>query len=279
MGDHFGMRTAIVTLAKDEDFYAEEWLDYHFRLGVDDIWLFQHDGWRYKGRRFSGLHYCEAGWNCQQRDLLNDWLRIYRKEYDWVLFIDLDEFVCLKNGENDIKTFLNRFDDCNGVCLNWRLFGDSGLSEGENHCVLERFTRCEPGLSIWVKCALHTSRAPEDSWLADVHSLMVGTDIRKTIVVVPKVSNTSKLHCQTQLSLNQCDLSECLSSAYLAHFRVKTHQEYLRRVARNARYWNLSSAKEVEAVERKFNEFNHNEVEELALLNFQRTGRFLLDSK
>lgn len=125
------MKTAICVLAKDEDQYIEEWLEYHFKLGIDDIFVIQHDNWHYAGRHFSGLHLSSVCHNTRQEEALNECLFRIKDDFDWILFIDVDEFIVLKNGDNDIKTFLSRYDDYSGVCFNWRLYGDSRSSE--NH--------------------------------------------------------------------------------------------------------------------------------------------------
>lgn len=43
------MKKAICAIAKNEDKYIDEWAEYHFKLGIDDIFIFQND-WRYNGR-------------------------------------------------------------------------------------------------------------------------------------------------------------------------------------------------------------------------------------
>ena len=39
------MKVALFTLAKDEDNYIEEFLDYYIKLGFDDIFVYQNN-WR-----------------------------------------------------------------------------------------------------------------------------------------------------------------------------------------------------------------------------------------
>src|SRR5512137_343420 len=36
-------KIAIVCIAKDEDQYIQEWIDYHLKLGVDEIVLYEHN--------------------------------------------------------------------------------------------------------------------------------------------------------------------------------------------------------------------------------------------
>lgn len=40
------MKIGICAIAKDENFYIEEWIRYHLKLGVDQIYIFQNN-WRY----------------------------------------------------------------------------------------------------------------------------------------------------------------------------------------------------------------------------------------
>ena len=41
------MKIAIVCIAKDEDNYLREWLDYHFKIGFDHIYVYQNN-WHFK---------------------------------------------------------------------------------------------------------------------------------------------------------------------------------------------------------------------------------------
>lgn len=34
------MKTALVAIAKDEDNYLKEWVEYHLKIGFDDVYVF-----------------------------------------------------------------------------------------------------------------------------------------------------------------------------------------------------------------------------------------------
>lgn len=273
------MKTAIAALAKEEDPYIDEWLDYHFRLDFDEIHLLQHGGWEYAGRGFQNsgsLVRHSIPHAVRQTDALNAWLDEWRDAFDWVLFSDIDEFVCLKNGDNDIKAFLERYDGFNGLCLNWRLFGNAGRAEDGDYRVVARFTRCARRLDPTVKQLVHCARAGADAHLESVHTVMVGRDTRRTIRVYPEIANASGLHCQERLGINMADLPECLETAYLAHYKCKTLGEYRKRLARNSHYFNICGTPADFALALgRYYDFNRNEAEELALRRFQETGRFV----
>jgi len=42
-------KIALVTMAKDEDYYLQEWIDYHLKLQFDDIFIYQNN-WRFKNQ-------------------------------------------------------------------------------------------------------------------------------------------------------------------------------------------------------------------------------------
>ena len=62
------------------------------------------------------------------------------KEYDWLIFYELDEFIHLNN-YSSIKTFLNekRFASCQIIYLNLVCHTDNNLLYYENKSLAERF--------------------------------------------------------------------------------------------------------------------------------------------
>jgi len=61
------------------------------------------------------------------------------KEYDWLFFFDIDEFISLDYKYSDIFEFLNDFNDFDGIKVQWRMYGDNGELFYENKPVIERF--------------------------------------------------------------------------------------------------------------------------------------------
>jgi len=51
------MKIALVSIAKDEDNYLEEWIKYNFKLGFDDIFIYE-DEWHSKfENKFENVHF------------------------------------------------------------------------------------------------------------------------------------------------------------------------------------------------------------------------------
>lgn len=62
-----------------------------------------------------------------QMKAYNDFIDNRRIGYDFAAFFDVDEFLCLK-ADQSLEAFLCRYRDVYGVGVNWRVFGDNGLS-------------------------------------------------------------------------------------------------------------------------------------------------------
>ena len=85
------MKTALVAIARNEEHYLKEWYEYNRKIGFDDIFVYENN-WRYKGEVPSYVHLIEWDGTCQQLPAYNDFIENKRANFDWALFIDVDEF-------------------------------------------------------------------------------------------------------------------------------------------------------------------------------------------
>lgn len=144
------MNVCICAIAKCENLYIKEWVDYHLNLGFDHIYLYDNneiDGERisevidddrvtivnYRGRHQLS---CET-----QVKAYNECYRTYAVDYDWIMFIDIDEFLTLNDHDN-IKDFLEQpwCRKANAIRFHWLCYSDSGNLHYEDVPVLDRFT-------------------------------------------------------------------------------------------------------------------------------------------
>lgn len=157
------LKVALVCIAKDEDNYIEEWIDYHKKLGFDDIFVYQNN-WTSKFSKTNIAKFIQFDGFGQQVNAYNDFIKKYYFDYDFAAFFDVDEFLVLKQHKN-IKDFLQNYTDFQGISISWRIFGDSNLSklsdqerEKLGNSVLKRFTMCEnkydPNAKIIINLAL-----------------------------------------------------------------------------------------------------------------------------
>lgn len=141
----------LCAIARNEGPYLIEWIAYHRLIGIDHIVLYSNDsddGSDALLARLAALGLIDyrpwPGVEGRSSQLSAYQDAIVRCESRWIAFLDLDEFLNLKN-DASIGEFLARFDgDVAAIALNWRLFGSSGRIEHEAGLVTERFTRASP---------------------------------------------------------------------------------------------------------------------------------------
>ena len=122
------MKVAIIAIAKNENLYVNEWINYHLRMGFDNIIICDND---------DELILPDVINN--DKVIIEDYTKIYgvqqmayrqtfkkyRNEFDWIFFIDIDEFFVLEKHKN-VKEFLSTFPD-NVECIkvSWKHFNDN----------------------------------------------------------------------------------------------------------------------------------------------------------
>jgi len=113
------MSIAVVAIAKNEDRYIEEWVQYYLKLGFDKIYLYENN-WKCLINHDNLIKIPFAG-EQRQMPAYNHFLQTYASKYDCAGFFDIDEVICLKK-HNNIQRFLHDYDEFNGVALNWVMF-------------------------------------------------------------------------------------------------------------------------------------------------------------
>lgn len=124
----------ICAIIKNEHKYLKEWIEYNISLGFDAIHLYEDGGdshisivSRYKQvvlHQFSECErteYNDKDW--KQMDMASHFLKEY--DYDWVAFIDPDEYIRFEKGWS-LEYIDKRFKDNTGIYMLWRMIGSCG---------------------------------------------------------------------------------------------------------------------------------------------------------
>lgn len=134
----------ICAIALNEERYIDEWIEYHFRLGFQCVYLYDNSvtndleslSKKYGNKKVFVIHFPGK---CRQLDAYNHFVNTYRDKHEWGAFIDIDEFIVLRK-YRDICDFLVATCKTGSVGLNWIIFGSSHHEKYEAKPVLERFT-------------------------------------------------------------------------------------------------------------------------------------------
>lgn len=227
----------LVGIAKYENDYIKEWLDYHYNIGFDKIFVYDDgDGdvpyldempelKEYINSGRLGIERC-GGVEAPQ---LKMYLKFY-KEHNaaWIMYLDIDEFLTFseKNAGYSIKTFLNqdKFNDAEMIIFSWLLYGDNGHIQYEKRPVLERFTEPQAGAfvnpnTMLVKCCV-CGNIPGIGF-PNPHSAGRRPEELKTYLPSGKVVEKYN-SCYPELHIEYSD-------AYIRHFFTKSMEEFLQK--------------------------------------------------
>ena len=247
------MKVALVCIAKNEDQYIQEWIDYNKKLGFDDIIIYQND-WRCSIDEPNVIKIEFDGVN-KQREAYYHFIKNNHDKYDWAAFFDIDEFLVLKK-HNNIKDFITDYNDYYAIGINWVLFGDNGHEKIENESsVLKRFTKRQTSINQHVKSIVKMS----SNVLMDVHN-----PFNKP------VTDTNKRLFNGPFNKFGDD-----NIAQINHYFCKTQEEFIEKCNRGR------ADTPLEAHRRTMKDFinhNFNEVEDLSAVNFLYDNNNILNT-
>ena len=247
------MLTAICCIAKSENRYLEEWTDYHLSLGFDHIYLYDNNdpaGERIipsvsENERVTIID-CR-GKTAYQNVAYTDFYKRFGKRYDWIAYIDVDEFITFseQSGLRNIRDFLARFDSqVDIVHLNWMCYGDNDIVDLDDYSVIRRFVFPLP----FDKCIQYDF--PENNHVKFI--IRGGMDIgeRKITVHTPKDGDYRVVDAEGRPCKNDYFKPYDFSTAYIRHYVTKTIYEWLIKISKgNA---NANNASELYPLDRFF---------------------------
>ncbi|MBS0995871.1 glycosyltransferase family 2 protein [Gluconobacter cerinus] len=127
-------KVAAILFVKNEVEDISWWISWHLALGFSDIIIYDdysEDGtWELINSIKNTLNVrClrskESEWfNDRQKLTYLDALDRFREEFDWIIFLDSDEYITIN--DRNVSDFLSRYDDADSVSINWRCYGSNG---------------------------------------------------------------------------------------------------------------------------------------------------------
>jgi len=118
-------------IVRNENIYLPEWIRYHAKLGVEKFIIYDNDSdipvsSELESMIETGLVSVELiHGQTKQFDAYNDCLSNYGSNFKWLAFIDPDEFLVPRT-HNDLRSFMQPYEQFGGLGVNWLVFGSSG---------------------------------------------------------------------------------------------------------------------------------------------------------
>ncbi len=146
----------VVTSMKNEGPFILEWIAYHLSIGVSHFLVYTNDcsdptnalldrlAAHGVVTRIDNPVRPETGEKPQHAALKDATRQEVYRSADWVLTIDLDEFLNVHVGDGTIPEFLAAANHPNVASFTWKFFGNAGIAAFEDRPILEQFTRAAP---------------------------------------------------------------------------------------------------------------------------------------
>ena len=155
----------IITCMKNEGPFILEWIAYHRAIGVDNFLVYTndctdgtddfHDLLQAKGIvQHRDNPFRDTGLKPQHAALQAGESEDIIKNADWVICMDVDEFINIKVGDGTLPDLFEAVGDANMISLTWRLFGNSDIHEYRDAPIIGDYTRC----------AHEMTRKPHQAW-------------------------------------------------------------------------------------------------------------------
>ena len=146
-------RVVLLTMAKDEGPYVLEWVAYHHLMGFTDILAYSNDctdGTDLMLDALAAIGLVTHLDNPPLRDLPPQSRALKRasdhpliRAADWIMVMDLDEFLAVRCGAGQVGCLIDRITAAGATAmpLTWRFFGSAGAQGPDGRLVIERLTR------------------------------------------------------------------------------------------------------------------------------------------
>lgn len=223
------MRIILFTNARDEDSILE-WVVHHLNLGFSHIYITDHKSAIplkevLKNVPSDLITIDRLDGNIDKRVMMHNASNIARdQKYDWMLYLDCDEFLIL-NYDTNVNDFISKYKDYDQLGLNWLMFGTNN-KETFTGTIIENFTRCDNKLNMHIKSFLNlNSPNTQGSEPHNPHVYRL-RDMSKSIGI-----NYSQLNPGTPYFF---DIKQHYSevSAYIAHYVYQSYETYVKRKIR-----------------------------------------------
>lgn len=233
-------KIGLCAIAKCENNYIREWVEYYKNLHFDKIFLFDNND--LDGEHFEEVikDYIDSGFVevINVRGKANQQIECYDKLYhseklsrfDWIAYFDIDEFLHIDT--NNIHSYLSnkKFDNFDGIAFNWKYYDDNNLLSVENNNYsVNRFTH-EHQEKDWqwaqyrftkrilrtnLDLTINSSHGPLNKAQMKEYNYQKDNKITLCNSEGQKINNTIAISNWTH------------KTAYLAHYRFKTISEYI----------------------------------------------------
>lgn len=155
-------KISICGIFKNEAQFLKEWIEYNNMIGVDHFYLYNNNSTDnflevIKPYIDNGLvTYIDFPYDHAQIKAYKHFYETYRKETQWISFLDIDEFF-VPISHNDLPSWINSYERYPVIQIYWKMFGTSGMMQHDkNKLVIEQYHISWSSVYDCGKCFINT---------------------------------------------------------------------------------------------------------------------------
>ena len=234
----------ICAVAKMEELYIREWIIWNKKIGITHIIIGDNNDSNYHIplqpiiQDFIDEGYVELinknDIKRVQNAFYKEIYQLRKREFDFIGFIDIDEFIELPAYENNINNFLSdsKFVNYDAIIIPWLNYGDNDQLYYENKPLKERFIKPilkdQSGIKYFIKSL------PNVLYLISFHNPLLAKTINQYSIKVCdslgdenflKVKKNNQNDKFTQIYVKN---KNYYNNAYISHYITKSTEEYIK---------------------------------------------------
>ena len=228
------IKIALCTVGKKENLYVKEFIEYYINLGIDHIFIYDDNDPNtekisavidHKYKKYITIYDNLKGEAKYQSNVYNDCYKNHNKKFDWLLMIDMDEFLFLTRYK--LKNYLTKsiFNKCDFIKFNWVIPTDNNLIHYDNRSLFKRF-KGPYKKSKFVKSIIR-GNIPKLKY-------MVHSPYESPIRNITCNSSEKKIN-NKEMNLEYMELN--IKESFIIHFKYKSTEEYINKYKRGYRFW------------------------------------------
>lgn len=224
------MKIAVCTMAKKENLYIKEFVDYYIKLGFSHIFIYDNNNPNEEkiSDVINGDKYKDYVTIYENTNEIKNQPTAYttcynnnKNKYDWLFMIDIDEYLIIKN--NTLNNYLSDeiFDKCDFIKIHWIVPTDNNKLHYENKPLLERFKEPynnDTHIKTFVKGNINGLKFI-------IHSPSESPERNVSCNNAGDILNYPEVHFQDVFEINY-------DKAYIIHFKYKSTEEYINKYKR-----------------------------------------------
>lgn len=144
-------KLVVVAIFKNEAGAMKEWLQHYVNQGVEYFYMINNgstDNWEPETEGFPVTIYTDNEKAKQVQHYNNYCLEKVKENAEWVMVVDLDEFMYARNGFKTIPEYLDTLgEDVNQIQVRWKMFGSNGHIK-QPKSIIKGFTKRHEDLNI-----------------------------------------------------------------------------------------------------------------------------------